>query len=100
MVPVEKLLDILAQDTAAVSERVQRLLLPTFFPNPESGPATLAHLLRTSPGAGRAFCQFLAGTYQQAEGDVVVTAAGERLLQLGMTHFAHICSCARAGHPA
>ncbi|GAB4819198.1 hypothetical protein N2152v2_006244 [Parachlorella kessleri] len=76
VVPVEKLLDILAQDTAAVSERVQRLLLPTFFPNPEAGAATLAALLRNSPGAGRAFCQFLAGTYQQAGGDVVVTAAG------------------------
>lgn len=77
VVPVEKLLDVLAQDVAPVSERIQRLLLPTFFPNADTGPALVAALLRKCPGAGKAFCQYLVGTFQAAEGgEVVLTAAG------------------------
>lgn len=76
VVPVETLLEVMALDVAAVSERIQRLLLPTFFPNPEAGPAVVAALLRKSPAAGKAFCQYLAGTYQPEGGEPVVTAAG------------------------
>ena len=61
MVPLDALLGALAADAPPVAARLQRLLLPSFLPGPEAGPACLAQLLRASPQAGRAFCACLAG---------------------------------------
>lgn len=61
VVPLEALLSALGTDAPPVAGRLQRLLLPSFLPGPEAGPACLAQLLRGSPSAGRAFCAFLAG---------------------------------------
>lgn len=58
---METLVQAMATDSAQVAGRIQRLLLPSYFPGPEEGPALVAALLRQSPQAGRAFCQFLAG---------------------------------------
>ena len=61
VVPLEALQSALGTDAPPVAGRLQRLLLPSFLPGPEAGPACLAQLLRGSPRAGRAFCAFLAG---------------------------------------
>lgn len=63
VVAPQRLLDVMASDVPPVSERIQRLLLPSYLPDLESGPALVAALLRTSPDAGRAFCQYLVGGY-------------------------------------
>eukprot|EP00887_Chlorella_sp_A99_P007770 scaffold20.g7770.t1 len=76
VVDLPRLLDVMAGDAPAVSERIQRLLLPSYFPDLESGPALVAALLRTSPDAGKAFCQYLVGVYQPQGGGVAVTPAG------------------------
>jgi hypothetical protein len=79
VVGVQKLLEVMATDVPAVSERVQRLLLPSYFPDAAAGPALVAALLRASPHAGRAFCHYLAGVHQPAAGGAgaaMVTAAG------------------------
>lgn len=47
--PLDALLDILASDARPVAERVQRLLLPSYFGGPEEGPACMAALLRQHP---------------------------------------------------
>ena len=58
----EDLLDALSMEAPSVSRRIQRLLLPSYFPNMEDGPSQVAYLLRTSPAAGQAFCRCLTGT--------------------------------------
>lgn len=70
IVDVHKLLDVMTSDTPAVSERIQRLLLPSYFPDAETGPAMVAALLRASPEAGRAFCLYLAGAHMPGTGGV------------------------------
>ena len=62
LVSPEDLLDALSTEAPSVSRRIQRLLLPSYFPNTEEGPSLVAYLLRTSPAAGHAFCRCLAGT--------------------------------------
>lgn len=57
----EDLLHALGQEAPAVAARIQRLLLPSYFPNTEEGPALVAYLLRSRPAAGLAFCDFLCG---------------------------------------
>lgn len=84
MVSVEKLLEVMAVDVPAVSGRIQQLLLPTYFPDAETGPALVAALLRTSPNAGKSFCLFLAGAYMPTLGGVaaaVTTPAGPAVAQ-------------------
>lgn len=49
VVPLDTLLDVLATDSAPVAERVHRLLVPSYFPGPEDGPACVAALLRQCP---------------------------------------------------
>ncbi len=49
VVPLDTLLDVLATDSAPVAQRVHRLLLPSYFPGPEDGPACVAALLRQCP---------------------------------------------------
>ncbi len=49
VVPLDTLLDVLASDSPQVAQRVHRLLLPSYFPGPEDGPACVAALLRQSP---------------------------------------------------
>ncbi|DBA71994.1 TPA: hypothetical protein ACH3X2_010737 [Trebouxia sp. C0005] len=59
IVDVEQLLDVMGQDVPQVAERVQRLLLPSYFPDGGEGPARVAMLLRQKPSAGKAFCACL-----------------------------------------
>ncbi len=61
LVPLDALLQLIATDTNAVSSKIQALLLPSFFPNLEEGPAFVVALLRKHPMAGVAFCGLLAG---------------------------------------
>lgn len=60
VVPVERLLSALAVAPQDLAERIQHLLLPSYFPDGAEGPARIAALLRRSPAAGRAFCGSLA----------------------------------------
>ncbi|BDA48499.1 Condensin-2 complex subunit G2 [Coccomyxa sp. Obi] len=62
VVPLDTLLNVLATDSAPVAQRVHRLLVPSYFPGPEDGPACVAALLRQCPEAGKAFCLQLAGS--------------------------------------
>ncbi|CAL8463631.1 g3165 [Coccomyxa elongata] len=62
VVPLDTLLDVLATDCAPVAQRVHRLLVPSYFPGPEDGPACVAALLRQCPEAGKVFCTQLAGS--------------------------------------
>ena len=55
------LLESLSKDTDKVGRKILRMLLSTYFPNPEDGPPIIAHLLRICPEAGQAFCKHLAG---------------------------------------
>ncbi|KAL0037621.1 hypothetical protein WJX77_005190 [Trebouxia sp. C0004] len=59
IVDVEQLLNVMGQDVPQVAERVQRLLLPSYFPDGGEGPARVAMLLRQNPTAGKAFCASL-----------------------------------------
>lgn len=61
-VDVQVLLEAIASDVPSVCERIQKLLLPSYFPDVNNGPPLIAALLRTSPEAGRAFCCYLTGT--------------------------------------
>jgi hypothetical protein len=61
LVSVESLLTALGSEPAAIARRVQRLLLPSYFPNTQDGPSLVAYLLRTCPAAGQAFCSRLPG---------------------------------------
>lgn len=55
------LLQAFGAEPPLVAGRLQRLLLPSYFPNSEDGPSLVAHLLRISPAAGVAFCTCLCG---------------------------------------
>ena len=84
VVTMEKLLEVMAVDVPAVSGRIQQLLLPTYFPDPETGTALVAALLRTSPNAGKSFCLFLSGAHMPTLGGVaaaIPTAAGPAVAQ-------------------
>jgi len=70
IVDIQKLLDVMSSDVPSVSGRIQRLLLPSYFPDAETGPAMVAALLRSSPPAGYAFCLYLAGVYIPQVGGV------------------------------
>lgn len=61
IVSPEDLLHALAVETPLVANRLQKLLLPSYFPNAEEGPSLVAYLLRTRPAAGLAFCSTLCG---------------------------------------
>lgn len=61
LVTPEDLLAAMATETPAVCGKIHRLLLPSYFPNAEEGPALVAYLLRTSPSAGCAFCRSVPG---------------------------------------
>ena len=49
VVPLDALLGALGSDARPVAERLHRLLLPSYFPGPEEGPACVAALLRQQP---------------------------------------------------
>ena len=49
VVPLDALLGALGSDARPVAERLHRLLLPSYFPGPEEGPACVAALLRHQP---------------------------------------------------
>ncbi len=66
----EDLLSALGQESPAVAARIQRLLLPSYFPNIEDGPALVAYLLRSRPEAGLAFCDFLCGSKARGKGSL------------------------------
>lgn len=59
LVQPEALLAALAQEGPSVRRRLHRLLLPSYYPDAETGPATVAYLLRAAPAAGIAFCRCL-----------------------------------------
>ena len=49
VVPLDGLLGALGSDGRPVAERLHRLLLPSYFPGPDEGPACVAALLRQQP---------------------------------------------------
>lgn len=58
----ESLLAALGSEPPVVARRLQRLLLPSYFPNTQDGPSLVAYLLRSCPAAGLAFCTCLPGS--------------------------------------
>ncbi|KAK9830117.1 hypothetical protein WJX72_009857 [[Myrmecia] bisecta] len=105
IVALDTLLDVMATDAPPVSERIQRLLLPSYFPDVEEGPARVAALLRTCPEAGKAFCQFLVGRYQPQEGDVRALAKGsgvpmENIVELAVALRDHLLASIPTAHAA
>lgn len=60
VVPLDALLQLMGSDVTAVSNKIQALLLPSYFPSLEEGPAYVVALLRQHPMAGAAFCRMLA----------------------------------------
>ena len=57
--PVEMLLDVMAHDCSSVGLKVQSILVPSYFPNPEEGSARVAMLLKANPIAGKSPSLFL-----------------------------------------
>ena len=62
IVAAEGLLSALGSEPPMVARRIQRLLLPAYFPNTQDGPSLVAYLLRSCPTAGLAFCTCLPGS--------------------------------------
>ncbi|CAG9461568.1 unnamed protein product [Pedinophyceae sp. YPF-701] len=60
VVDVEALLETISRDAGVSGAAVQRLLLPSFWPSADEGPALVVGLLRHAPAAGVAFCRYLA----------------------------------------
>ena len=60
VVPLDALLQLMGSDAAVVTSKIQALLLPSYFPSLEEGPAFVVALLRQHPLAGAAFCRLLA----------------------------------------
>lgn len=60
-VTLEDLLDSLAVETYEIAAKIQKVLIPTYFPDRETGPALVAELLQEKPEAGLAFLCNLAG---------------------------------------
>lgn len=98
VVPLDVLVDVMAHDSASVSQRVQQVLLPSFFPGAEEGAARVSALLRKHPVAGRAFCSYLVTGHltEQAGGSAHVFCAKvpmEQILQLVHALLGHLLAC-------
>ncbi|KAH7622404.1 putative Condensin-2 complex subunit G2 [Nannochloris sp. 'desiccata'] len=79
-----KLLEVMGADIPAVSSRIHHLILPIYFPDSKMGPSLMAALLRSHPGAGKAFCLYLVGAHMPAAGGVkaaATTSAGPSIPQ-------------------
>ena len=60
VVSLDALLQLMGSDAAVVTNKIQALLLPSYFPSMEEGPSYIVALLRQHPMAGAAFCGMLA----------------------------------------
>ena len=66
VVALEVLLEVMACDSAAVAQPIQRLLLPSCFPDGPAGPPLVIALLCKSPEPALAFCHSLVGPWLAA----------------------------------
>ncbi|KAL3138948.1 hypothetical protein ABBQ32_005760 [Trebouxia sp. C0010 RCD-2024] len=80
IVDVEELLGAMAQDVPQVAHRIQKLLLPSYFPDGNEGPARVAALLRQNPPAGRAFCASLCHAAPAQQVAELIAALRDHLL--------------------
>ncbi|KAJ9506983.1 hypothetical protein QJQ45_016540 [Haematococcus lacustris] len=64
VVPLEMLLAVMSSDVPPVSQAIQQILVPSYFPNPEEGSLHVVNLLKAKPLAGQAFCGHLVSCFE------------------------------------
>ena len=99
VVPLGLLLDAMSQDSPSVSTRIQSILVPSYFPNPEEGSARVAMLLKANPAAGQAFCGYLVSSWVASGAGVGGFRASvpiEHVLQLTVDLKGHLLATAEA----
>ncbi|KAG2438530.1 hypothetical protein HXX76_005081 [Chlamydomonas incerta] len=104
LIAPEALLEAVAADgDEGVSRKIVRLLLPSYFPNADSGATYMAALLRRNPGAAQALCRQLVARYlptppcpdsANKPSDFGVSVPLEQLVQVAATLAAHLAATA------
>ncbi|KAG2435481.1 hypothetical protein HYH02_011776 [Chlamydomonas schloesseri] len=107
LIPPEALLEAVAADAdEGVARKIVRLLLPSYFPNADSGATYMAALLRANPGAAQVLCRQLVARYLPAAASSGSDGAGgrptdfgvsvplEQLVQVASTLAAHLAATA------
>lgn len=85
VVSLEVLLEVMANDSAAVAQPIQRLLVPSCFPDGPGGPPLVITLLCQSPEPALAFCRALVAPWEAFDKG---RASGERQAMLLRTAYA------------
>ncbi|GIL49988.1 hypothetical protein Vafri_6095 [Volvox africanus] len=68
VVPPEELLEVIAvEKNPAVTRKISKMLVPSYFPNAQEGSARLGALLRSKPEAGLAFCRNMVARFYPSE---------------------------------
>ncbi|KAK9826218.1 hypothetical protein WJX74_000685 [Apatococcus lobatus] len=103
IVSLEVLLEVMAHDSAAVAQPIQRLLVPSCFPDGPAGPSLVITLLCKSPEPALAFCQALIAPWQafeqgRASGGSPLPA--ERVLELLLAIQSRLMGACNASTPA